>query len=61
MKKVVSFKHSSYCLISLPSINSVGASSAMWSQKYGGNYDDCAYSLVETSDGGYALAGEMLD
>jgi len=28
-----------------------------WSQTYGGSYDDYAYSVVQTSDGGYALAG----
>jgi hypothetical protein len=38
-------------------INSVGASSAMWSQTYGGSDDGHAYSLVETSDGGFAIAG----
>jgi hypothetical protein len=34
----------------------VGASS-MWSQTYGGTENDGALSLVQTSDGGYALAG----
>jgi hypothetical protein len=44
-------------------INSVDASSEMWSRTYGGEHGkivytfDIAYSLVETSDGGYALAG----
>ena len=28
-----------------------------WNQTYGGEYSDWAYSLVETSDGGYALCG----
>jgi hypothetical protein len=28
-----------------------------WSQTYGGSGDDFAYSLVKTTDGGYALAG----
>ena len=28
-----------------------------WTQTYGGSGDDFAYSLVKTSDGGYALAG----
>jgi hypothetical protein len=28
-----------------------------WNQTYGGPLDDQAYSVVETSDGGYALAG----
>ena len=38
-------------------ISSVFASSMMWSQTYGGEYDDVAYELVETLDGGYALVG----
>jgi hypothetical protein len=37
-------------------VASVDAAS-MWSQAYGGTGNDKAYSLVETSDGGYALAG----
>jgi hypothetical protein len=41
--------------------NSVSASAAAshgdWSQTYGGSGDDFAYSVVQTSDGGYALAG----
>ena len=28
-----------------------------WNQTYGGEYSDWAYSLIETSDGGYALCG----
>lgn len=28
-----------------------------WNKTYGGPTSDCAYSLIETSDGGYALAG----
>ena len=28
-----------------------------WTKAYGGEVDECAYSVVETSDGGYALAG----
>jgi len=28
-----------------------------WGKTYGGEDDDCAYALVQTSDGGYALAG----
>ncbi len=46
-----------FTLTSFPFINAVGTSSELWSQTYGGEYDDIAYSLVETSDGGYALAG----
>jgi len=45
-----------FVLLSLPIINSVRATSVMWSQTYG-NGNAVAYSLVQTSDGGYALAG----
>jgi len=44
-------------LFSFPLINSVGASSEMWNHVYGGTGADFAHSLVETSDGGYAVAG----
>jgi len=46
-----------FVLASLSFIGSVGASSEMWSQTYGGADQEVAHSLVETSDGGYALAG----
>ena len=52
-----------FVLASLLFVGSVGASSELWSQTYGGEHGnvvytfDIAYSLVETSDGGYALAG----
>jgi len=46
-----------FVLVSLPLISSVGASSDIWSRTYGGKYEDVAYSVVETSDGGFALAG----
>jgi hypothetical protein len=35
----------------------VAAPSAGWSQTYGGTENDGALSLVQTSDGGYAMAG----
>jgi len=44
-------------LITLPLIGSVGASSEMWSQTYGGTSSDSAHAMVQTSDGGFALAG----
>lgn len=31
---------------------------ALWNKTYGGERDDWAYSMVQTSDGGYAIAGE---
>jgi hypothetical protein len=41
--------------------NSVSSSASIpprdWSHTYGGSGDDFAYSVVQTSDGGYALAG----
>jgi len=46
-----------FVLVSLPLIGSVGASSEMWSQTYGGASSDSAEAMVQTSDGGYALAG----
>lgn len=37
---------------------SVGAdSSTMWSQTYGGKYEEWATSVIATSDGGYAIVG----
>ena len=44
-------------LASCPLIGSVGASSEMWSQTYGGTSNDAAKAMIQTSDGGYALAG----
>jgi hypothetical protein len=45
-----------FVLLTFPLIASVDASSEMWSQTYGSGM---AFSLIETSDGGYALAGNM--
>jgi len=50
-----------FVLASYLLIGSVDASSEMWSRTYGGPDLDIAYSLVETSDGGYALAGASGD
>jgi len=46
-----------FVLASFLFVGSVGASSEMWNQTYGGIEVETAYSLVETSDGGYAIAG----
>jgi hypothetical protein len=39
-------------------IKTDSAGNIVWSHTYGGAGHDCAYSMVQTSDGGYALAGE---
>ena len=46
-----------FVLLGFSLVGSVGASSVMWSQNYGGAGQDVAHWLVETSDGGYAIAG----
>ncbi len=46
-----------FVLFSFSLISSAVASSVMWSQTYGGAGQEVAHWLVETSDGGYALAG----
>jgi len=44
-------------LFSFHLVSSVAASSEMWNQVYGGVGADFAHSVVETSDGGYAVVG----
>jgi len=46
-----------FVLLSFQIIGSVGASSELWSQTYGGESYETAQSVIETSDGGYAIAG----
>jgi hypothetical protein len=46
-----------YCIPSLIVLVNAEPSWVIWSQTYGGTKEDSANSLVETSDGGYALAG----
>ncbi len=48
-------------LVSLPLISLVEASSITWSRTYGGPKWDYVHSLVETSDGGFILAGISRD
>ena len=45
-------------LISFTLINLVGASSEMWSKTYG---NGTGHSLVETSDGGFAIASGVYE
>jgi len=47
-----------FILLSLPIINSVGAYSITWTQTYEIGRSQAAYSVIETSDGGYAIAGQ---
>ena len=35
-----------------------GVCSAGWERTYGGSYDDYGWSVAQTSDGGYIIAGE---
>ena len=37
-------------------LNSIG--DIQWQKTYGGEFDDCAYSVQETTDGGYIVAGK---
>ena len=48
-----------FVLLSSPLVVLVEAepSWVIWSQTYGGTKEDCANSLIETSDEGYALTG----
>jgi len=39
-------------------IKTDSAGSVQWNQTYGGTYEDWGFSVVRTSDGGYAIAGE---
>ena len=50
-----------FVLISFLFVGSVGASSEMWSRTYGGTSVDSAEALVQTIDGGYAIAGYTWD
>jgi len=49
-----------FVLLALPLIVQAEASSTMWIQTYGGDGYDRAEAVIQTSDGGYALAGSML-
>ena len=51
------FLSSTVLFVLLSLVVVVEADSLMWTQTYGGTNDDQAYSLVETSDGGYAIVG----
>jgi len=44
-------------VVSLIVIPCVNASSSTWSKTYGGEYNDRAFSLIKTQEGGYAIIG----
>ena len=44
-------------LAGFPVAGGVEAPGIAWSKTYGGKYDEVAYALVETSDGGFAIFG----
>jgi hypothetical protein len=46
-----------FVLLSSGLVGSAKADTTIWTQVYGGTQWDCANSAVETSDGGYAIAG----
>ena len=56
-KKLILARTVLLVVVSFLFVGSVGASLELWSRTYGGTGSEVAYSLVETSDGGYALAG----
>ena len=39
---------------------SIGKSTNLWTYNYGGEYEDRAYSLIETRDGGYVIVGSTV-
>jgi hypothetical protein len=46
-----------FVLLGFAFVVPVEASSELWRQTYGGSSYETAYSVIETSDGGYAIAG----
>jgi hypothetical protein len=46
-----------YLMVVLSNVETIRASSEMWSQTYGGEDTDSAESVIQTSDGGYAIVG----
>ena len=55
---VLSSKPEAAMQVEPKTIGALGLVATDWNKTYGGTMDDLAYSLVQTVDGGYALAGE---
>lgn len=56
-KKLVNVSKLIFVFLIFSVISSVGATSVMWIQTFGNEESEMAYSLVGTSDKGYAIAG----
>jgi len=54
---LVSFGIVLLLLVGFPMANCAEAPGIAWSKTYGGKHSERAYALVETSDGGFAMAG----
>jgi len=59
-KKLFLLSAALFILICLFVVNSVFASSVRWSETYGEINDDRAYSVIQTNDDGFALAGSTM-
>jgi hypothetical protein len=48
----------SVCIVFILHISLLGqAPDTLWTRTYGGEHDDCCYSVIESSDGNYVLTG----
>jgi len=58
---LVSFGIVLLLLVGFPMANCAEAPGIAWSKTYGGKHSERAYAMVETSDGGFAIAGYQFD
>ncbi len=63
-KNIKVFTFSRYWILVLVFLSFISTVSAQpvveWAKTYGGKYEDFAYSIQQTSDGGYIVAGDIL-
>ncbi|MBU0692420.1 T9SS type A sorting domain-containing protein [bacterium] len=45
------------CLVCLYALNATAQPDSLWSRTYGGSGEDYCFSIIQTTDGGYVLAG----